>query len=135
MMPTYKHEPELQDKGRFVQVDTRQLNEIKKIAQAPEVPKKPPEIIKLKEDQFAQKIGKRQITALSNEHRLATAAVCTVKGCLLRVHQPPAAAVQGRVAVVPDLVLGPAADQVRVMSQPRIFTRQGSSACSGTVSA
>lgn len=73
MMPTYKYEPELQDKGRFVQVDTRQLNEIKKIAQAPEVPKKPPEIIKLKEEQFAQKIGKRHITALSNDHRLATA--------------------------------------------------------------
>ncbi len=84
MMPTYKYEPELQDKGRFVQVDTRQLNEIKKIAQAPEVPKKPPEIVKLKEDQFAQKIGKRQITALSNEHRLATAQAAPSKAASSR---------------------------------------------------
>ncbi len=84
MMPTYKPETELQDKGRFVQVDTRQLNEIKKITQAPEVPKKPPEIIKLKADQFAQKIGKRQITALSNEHRLATASSATSKAASSR---------------------------------------------------
>lgn len=70
MMPTYKPEPVSHDKDRFVQVDTKQLDEINKKTEPAELPKKAPEIIKMKEDQVVQRIDKRQAIPTSAEHRL-----------------------------------------------------------------
>ncbi len=76
MMPTYKPEPLSRDENRFVQVDPRQIDEIRKRIQPPQLPKKAPEIIKLKEQQVAQRrIEKRPVKTASvlPEKRVATA--------------------------------------------------------------
>ncbi len=59
MMPTYKPEPLSQDNGRFVRVDSRQMDEIRKRIQPPQLPKKAPEIITEKEKQLAQRVQKK----------------------------------------------------------------------------
>lgn len=59
MMPTYKPESLPTDDGRFVRVDSKQLEEIRKRIQPPQLPKKAPEILKIKEQQVARRIEKK----------------------------------------------------------------------------
>jgi hypothetical protein len=70
MMPTYKSEPLSPEDGRFVQVDTKQLDEINKKIQPPQLPKKAPEIIKLKEQQVAQRIEKKPVRTTPAENKI-----------------------------------------------------------------
>ncbi|HWR68952.1 MAG TPA: AgmX/PglI C-terminal domain-containing protein [Desulfomonilia bacterium] len=73
MMPTYKPEPISGDKDRFVQVDSKQLEEIRKRIKPPQLPKRAPEIIKLKEQQVAQRITKRHITKAPSHEKTVSA--------------------------------------------------------------
>ena len=79
MMPTYKPEPLSQDSGRFVKVDSRQMDEIRKRIQPPQLPKKAPEIIREKEKQLAQRVPKKALPKGTAERTAAPSPADTRK--------------------------------------------------------
>jgi len=78
MMPTYKPDTEIQDRARFVQVDTRQIEEMTKKNQPPELPKKAPEVMNLKEEQLVR-IDKREVNTPASAKKVLGSQSSSVK--------------------------------------------------------
>jgi hypothetical protein len=79
MMPTYKPDPVDHDGDRFAKVDTRQLEEIMKASEPPQIPRKSPEIMKLKPEDMVQRVVKMQPVEPSPEHRAAVPSSASAK--------------------------------------------------------